>query len=53
MALVQQKTAEEERKSKFTTNMANYRVSLSYEGMAMKKDGKRKSIADLKKLYAR
>lgn len=53
MSLVQQKTAEEERKSKLTTNMANYRVSLSYEGMALKKEGKRKSIADLKKQYAR
>lgn len=53
MTQLHQKTAEEERKSKFTTNMANYRVSLSYEGMALKKDGKRKSIADLKKQYAR
>lgn len=43
----------DERKAKFTPNMENYKVSLSYEGLSLKKDYERKSIADLKRLYAR
>lgn len=43
----------DERKAKFTPNMENYKVSLSYEGLSLKKSNERKSIADLKRQYAR
>jgi hypothetical protein len=42
-----------ERKSKFTPNMENYKVSLSYEGLSLKKNNGHKSISDLKRQYAR
>lgn len=42
-----------QRKAKFTPNMENYKVSLSYEGLSLKKNSEHKSIADLKRLYAR
>lgn len=43
----------DERKAKFTPNMENYKVSLSYEGLSLKKGNEPKSIADLKRQYAR
>jgi len=46
------KTADE-RKAKFTPNMENFKISLSYEGLSLKKDNERKSIANLKRQYAR
>lgn len=42
-----------ERKTKFTPNMDNFRVSLSYEGMSLKKNSEGKTIAELKRKYAR
>jgi len=42
-----------ERKVKFTPNMDNFKVSLSYEGLSLKKGSEGKSIADLKRKYAR
>jgi hypothetical protein len=42
-----------ERKVKFTPNMDNFKVSLSYEGLSLKKSSEGKSIADLKRKYAR
>lgn len=45
--------ANKERKAKFTPNMDNFRVSLSYEGLSLKKSSESKSIADLKRKYAR
>lgn len=43
----------DERKAKFAPNMENYKVSLSYEGLSLKNGNERKSIADLKRQYAR
>ena len=40
-------------KGRFTPNMDNFEVSLSYEGLALKKSNERKSITDLKRKYAR
>lgn len=37
----------------FIPNMHNYRISLAYEGLALKKNVEHKSIADLKRKYAR
>ena len=37
----------------FTPNMQNYRTSLAYEGLELKKSSEHKSIADLKRQYAR
>lgn len=45
--------ATNERKAKFTPNMENYKVSLSYEGLSLKKSNEHKSISDLKRQYAR
>jgi hypothetical protein len=44
---------ETERKTKFTPNMENFKVSLSYEGLSLRKDSEGKTIADLKRKYAR
>lgn len=41
------------RKSRFTPNMDNFEVSLSYEGLTLKKRHERKSITELKRKYAR
>lgn len=41
------------RARKFTPNMENFRVSLSYEGLELKKSNKGKTIEDLKRKYAR
>lgn len=41
------------RKAKFTPNMDNFKVSLSYEGLSLKKSSEGKSITDLKHKYAR
>ena len=38
-----------ERKVKFTPNMDNFKVSLSYEDLSLKKSSEGKSIADLKR----
>jgi hypothetical protein len=45
--------ASSEKKAKFTPNMDNFKVSLSYEGLLLKKSSEGKSIADLKRKYAR
>jgi|GEM_PF-674536 len=37
---------------RFTPNMDNYRTSLAYEGLALKKNTEPKSIADLKRHYS-
>ncbi|WP_189434099.1 hypothetical protein [Alishewanella longhuensis] len=42
-----------ERQAKFTPNMENYKVNFSYEGLSLKKSGEHKSIAELKRQYAR
>ncbi|MBE0472128.1 MAG: hypothetical protein IBX55_21800 [Methyloprofundus sp.] len=42
-----------ESKAKFTPDMENYKVSLSYEGLSLKSRSQSKSIADLKRQYAR
>jgi hypothetical protein len=39
--------------SRFVPNMDNFEVSLSYEGLALKKTSERKTITDLKRKYAR
>jgi hypothetical protein len=41
------------RKLKFTPKMDNFKVSLSYEGLSLKKSSEGKSIAELKRKYAR
>jgi hypothetical protein len=41
------------KEARFTPNMDNYRTSLAYEGLALKKNSEHKSIADLKRKYAR
>ena len=40
-------------KAKFTPNMDNFKVSLSYEGLSLKKSSEGKSIDELKRKYAR
>ncbi len=42
-----------EQKTKFTPNMDNFKVSLSYEGLSLKKSNEGKTISDLKRKYAR
>ena len=42
-----------ERKDKFTPTMENYKVSLCYEGLSLKKSSEHKSITELKRQYAR
>lgn len=41
------------RKARFTPNMDNFEVSLSYEGLTLKKSNERKTIMALKRKYAR
>ncbi|QYJ80710.1 hypothetical protein [Shewanella acanthi] len=36
-------------KARFTPNMENFKVSLGYEGLSLKKSSESKSIADLKR----
>lgn len=45
--------ASNERKAKFSPNMENFKVSLSYEGLLLKKSSEGKSISELKRKYAR
>jgi len=40
-------------KTKFTPNIDNFKVSLSYEGLSLKKSSEGKSIDELKRKYAR
>ncbi|WP_187327376.1 hypothetical protein [Shewanella mangrovi] len=40
-------------KPKFTPKMENYKTSLTYEGLALKKADENLSIAELKRKYAR
>ena len=40
-------------KAKFTPNMGNFKVSWSYEGLALKKASDNQTIADLKRKHAR
>ena len=46
-------TSSNNQKSKFTPKMENFKVSLSYEGLSLKKDGEGKSLDELKRKYAR
>ncbi|MBT1450454.1 hypothetical protein KJ365_06125 [Glaciecola sp. XM2] len=43
----------DERKTRFKPNMDNFKVSLSYEGLSLKKGSEGKSIDELKRKYAR
>ncbi|MBE0456732.1 hypothetical protein NDQ71_14400 [Pseudoalteromonas sp. KG3] len=52
MATTISKTSNQ-RKTKFTPNMDNFKVSLSYEGLSLKKSSEGKTIAELKRKYAR
>jgi hypothetical protein len=45
--------ASNDRNTKFAPNMDNFRVSLSYEGLSLKKSSDGKSISELKRKYAR
>ena len=47
------KKTTDEHKAKFIPNIENYKISLSYEGLSLKKGSESKSIADLKRQYAR
>lgn len=40
-------------KARFTPKMDNFRTSLMYEGLTLKKNSENQSIADLKRKYAR
>lgn len=40
-------------KEKFVTSLDNYKTSLSYEGLSLKNKGKKLSISELKRKYAR
>ena len=40
-------------KAKFTPSMGNFKVSLSYEGLSLKKSSDNQTIADLKRKYAK
>ncbi|MDF2176875.1 hypothetical protein P2G88_01240 [Aliiglaciecola sp. CAU 1673] len=39
--------------AKFIPKMENYETSLAYEGMALKQEDRNKSIAELRRKYAR
>ena len=52
MATTVSKTSNE-RKTKFIPNMDNFKVSLSYEGLSLKKSNEGKTIAELKRKYER
>jgi len=41
------------RKGRYIPNMDNFEVSLSYEGLVLKKNNERMSISELKRKYAR
>ncbi len=41
------------RKGRFIPNMANFEVSLSYEGIVLKRSNERMSISELKRKYSR
>jgi hypothetical protein len=45
--------ASNNQKAKFTPKMDNFKVSLSYEGISLKKSSEGKSIDELKRKYAR
>lgn len=40
-------------KARFTPNMDNFKTSLMYEGLILKKSSESKTIEDLKRKYAR
>ncbi|MEJ6496842.1 hypothetical protein [Pseudoalteromonas lipolytica] len=42
-----------QQKTKFLPDMDNFKVSLSYEGLTLKTNSEGKSIAELKRKYAR
>ena len=42
-----------QQKTKFMPDMNNFKVSLSYEGLTLKTNSEGKSIAELKRKYAR
>lgn len=41
------------KRAKFAPNMDNFKISLSYEGLSLKKENKEKDITELKKEYSR
>ncbi|WP_197414310.1 hypothetical protein [Lacimicrobium alkaliphilum] len=49
----QQKAGSAKTKARFTPKMDNFRTSLMYEGLTLKKNPENQSIADLKRKYAR
>lgn len=46
-------TMQNRKRAKFTPNMDNFKISLSYEGLSPKKENKEKDITELKKEYSR
>jgi hypothetical protein len=42
-----------DKEARFIPNLQNFRTSLAYEGLELKKNAENKSIADLKRKYAR
>jgi hypothetical protein len=46
-------TKDPNKQPRFTPNMQNYRTSLGYEGIELKKSSEQQTIADLKRKYAR
>lgn len=50
---MQQNTQRKSKENKFEPKLRNYTVSLSYEGLVLKKEDTSKTIAELKRKYAR
>ena len=46
-------TKDPNKPQRFTPNLQNYRTSLGYEGLELKKSSEQQTIADLKRKYAR
>lgn len=46
-------TSSNNKKSKFTPKMENFKVSLSYEGLSLKRSSGGQSVDELKRKYAR
>ncbi|BCO21047.1 hypothetical protein KUC3_39040 [Alteromonas sp. KC3] len=44
---------QDRKRTKFTPNMDNFKISLSYEGLSLKKENEEKDITELKRKYSR
>ncbi|MCB4437796.1 hypothetical protein LHL20_16320 [Alteromonas sp. McT4-15] len=44
---------QDRKRAKFTPNMDNFKISLSYEGLSLKKENEEKDITELKRKYSR